>query len=153
MAGLLHGFLQAARAEIIRAAFQHGKLKFHRLRQRAEHAREHREIFFRELLLQIDGVRGDDGFFLFLHGEEDGGNQVGEAFADARAGLHCEMLAMFERARHGHGHLLLLRAEFEIFGARQNAGGREYFLDLFYEVMVASVRLRFDNADHVRAEK
>ena len=130
IAALLHRLLQPARAEIIRAAFEHREIELHRLRQRAEHAREHRQILFRELLLQIDRVRRDDGFFLLRDGEQNRRNQIRQRFADARAGLDREMFAILQRARHGHGHLLLLRAEFEILRARQNARRRKNLFDL-----------------------
>jgi len=93
-------------------------------------------------------VRGDDRLFLVLHREEDRGNEVGEAFADAGAGFDGEMFALLERARHRDGHLLLLRAKLEVFRARQNATLGEYLLDLFYQVVVGSRGLRFDDADH-----
>ena len=134
---LLHRLLQPARAEIIRAALEHREAEFHRLRQRAKHAGEHRQIFFRELLLQIDGVRGDDGLFLLRDGEQNRRNQIRQRFADAGAGLDGEVLAVLQRARHGHGHFLLLRAEFKILRARQNARRRKNFFDLCNQIVAA----------------
>ena len=78
IATLLHGLLQPAGAEIIRAAFQHGIAEPDGLRQRAQHLREHGQILFGELLLQVDGVRGDNGLLLLRHGKEDRGNEIGE---------------------------------------------------------------------------
>ena len=115
IAALLHGLLEPAGAEIIRAAFQHGITEPDGLRQRAQHLGEHGQILFRELLLQVDGMRGNDGFFLLRHGEEDGGNEIGEGFAHAGAGFDGEVFAILQGARDGHGHLLLLRAELEVF--------------------------------------
>ena len=130
VAALLHGFLEAAGAEVIRAAFQHGVAEADGFRQGAEHLREHGQVLFGELLLEIDGVGGDDGLFLLRDGEEDGGDEVGEGFAHAGAGLDGEVAAVLQGAGHGHGHLLLLGAELEVLRARQNALGGKDFGDL-----------------------
>ena len=130
IAGLLHRLLQPARAEIIRAALEHRITELHRHRERAEHIGEHRQVFFRELLLQIDGVRGDNGLFLLRNGEQNRRNKIGERFADAGARLDGEMFTVLQRPRHGYGHFLLLRTELEILRARQNARRRKDFLDL-----------------------
>ncbi len=78
LSGLLQRLVQPAGAKVIRPSLEHGKLKLHRHGQCAQHVREQRQIFFGELLLQIDRVRGDDGFFPVRHREQDGGNQVGQ---------------------------------------------------------------------------
>ena len=53
-------------------------------------------------------------FFRWRHGEQNGRNQIGQALADARAGLDHQMFLLLQRLRHGHGHFLLLRAVFKI---------------------------------------
>ena len=134
---LLHRLLQPARAEIIRAALEHREAELHRLGSAPSTLGQHRQVFFRELLLQIDGVRGDDGFFLLRHGEQNRRNQIGQRFADAGAGLDREVFAVLQRPRHGHGHFLLLRAELKILRPRQNARRRKDFFDLGNQVMAA----------------
>ncbi len=44
----------------------------------------------KELLLQVDGVRGDDGLSLMLLYEAQGGKEVGEGFSHACASLNKE---------------------------------------------------------------
>ena len=61
---------------------------------------EKRNVFEKELLLQILGARGDHDA---LAGE-DGGDQVGQRFAGARTGFHDQMLAVLERRGHRFGH-------------------------------------------------
>ncbi len=141
IAGLLHRLLQTARAEIIRAAFEHREVEFPR-----QNLREHRQILFRELLLQIDGVGGDNRFLFLRHREQNRRNQIGQRFADARAGLDREMLAVLERARHGHGHFLLLRAKFKILRPRQQPRRRENLLDLGNQVCAGG--LMFGGRNH-----
>ena len=150
---MLHRFLQAARAEVIGAAFEHGELEVHRLRQRAQNAGQHWQILFRKLLLQINGVRGDDGLFLFLNGEKNRRYEIRKAFADASASFDGEVLAIFERARDCDGHLLLLGAELEVLGAGEDAFLGKDFLDLFDEVEGAATGLCFGKIDHARAGK
>ena len=135
VADLLHRFVQPARAEVIRPAFEHRETELHR--PGAPSTREHRQVFFGELLLQIDGVRGNDGFFSVRHGEQNRRNQIGKRFADARAGLDGEMFAVLQRPRHGHGHLLLLRAKFKILRPRQKSRRRKNFFDLGNQVRPA----------------
>ena len=74
-------------------------------------------------------------FFLLRHGVEDGGHQVSQALADARAGLDRQVLAVGQRLRHGHRHLLLLRAELEVLRPGQDALRGEDFRDLLDEVL------------------
>jgi len=122
--------LQPARAEIICAAFEHRKIELHRFRQRAQNSRQHRQVFFRELFLQIDRVRRDDGLFPVRHGEQNRRDQVRQRFADARARLDREVLAVLQRPGHRHRHLLLLRAKLEILRLRQNTRRRKNFFNL-----------------------
>jgi len=64
---------------------------------------------------------------------EDGGNEVGEGFTHARAGFDDDATAAFESAGHGDGHLLLLRAVFEIGGQREFARLGKKFVNLALE--------------------
>ena len=59
-----------------------------------------------------------DSLLLVGHSIEDGRNEVGKTFAYTGAGFDGQVLAIFQRASHGYGHLLLLRAELEISGLR-----------------------------------
>jgi hypothetical protein len=143
---LLHGLLQSARAKIIRAALEHREVELHRFGQRAEHTREHRQIFFRELFLKIDCVGRDDGFLLVRYGEQDGGHEIRKRLADARTGFHGEMFLVLQRPGHGHGHFLLLWAELEVGRSGKNPARRENFLHLRHEVCAR--RLILNCADH-----
>ena len=93
-------------------------------------------------------MRGNDGFFLTAHGVKDGGREIGEALADAGAGFDDEMFAAGEGIGDGDGHLLLLRAVFEIAGFRENAAGRKEGFDLFDEVGVGAGGLGISDGDH-----
>ena len=59
VAGLLHGLVEAAGAEVIGPALEHGEAELHR-----QDLLEHGQVLLRELLLQVDGVRGDDRLLL-----------------------------------------------------------------------------------------
>ncbi len=89
------------------------------------------QVFLGELFLQIDRVRGDDGFLLVRRRIQDRRQQVRQALAHPRAGLDGQVFALFQRAGDRHGHLLLLGPELEILRARQEALGREDLFDLF----------------------
>ena len=58
--------------------------------------------------------RRADRLLLFLigGGRQDGGDQVGKAFADAGAGLDDEVTPVADRGGHQFGHLQLLRPGF-----------------------------------------
>ena len=82
---------------------------------------EKRNVLEEELLLQVLGAGGDHDA---LAGE-DRGNQVGERFAGAGAGLDDQVLAVRERGFHGLGHVQLAGAEFVVrmpLGKRAVAG-------------------------------
>ena len=103
-------------AKVVGAAFHVADL------QVAEQRFEKRHVTEEELVLQSLGSRGDDDA---LAGAQSG-EQVGEGFAGARAGLDDEMAALGERALDGFGHLQLSWAVF--VGQRrlgENAAGRE----------------------------
>ena len=60
-------------------------------------------------------------FFFFSSAKSVAGHEIGERLADAGAGLDDEMALLFERLRDRRGHLLLLRAIFEIPRLREQA--------------------------------
>ena len=109
VAGLLDGLVEAARADVIAPAFEHGEAELHR-----QDLLKHRQVLLRELLLQVDSVRGDDGLLLVGHGMQDRRHQVGQALADSRAGFDCQVLAVGKGLRHRHRHFLLLGPELEV---------------------------------------
>ena len=113
---LLPGALQPPGAEIVAAPLEHCERKLHR-----QHLLEHRQILLGQLLLQVDRVGRDHRLFVLANRMQDGRNQIGQAFADACAGLDDEVLAILQRLGHGDGHFLLLGAEFEILRPRQLA--------------------------------
>ena len=84
---------------------------------------EHGQVFLRELLLQVDRVRANDGLLFVGHGVEDRRHQVSQALADAGAGLNGQVLAIRQRLRHCHRHLLLLGAELEVRRPGKNSLG------------------------------
>ena len=89
-----------------------------------------------QLLLQTDRVRrNDDSLFLFSVScvslislrRKNGGNQIGEAFADAGAGFCDQMLLIGQRVFNGFCHGQLLRPRF-VAGqsASNNTSGTEH---------------------------
>ena len=84
---MLQRLLKTARAKVIVAALEHGELELDR-----ERLDEHWEVFQDELLLQIDGVGGDDRLFVAGHGVKNGGDQIGKTLANASAGLDDQVL-------------------------------------------------------------
>ena len=89
-------------------------------------------------------------FFFCATAKQNRRNQIGQRLADARAGFDREVFAVLQRPRHGHGHFLLLRAELEIFRARQNARRRKNSFDLLHQVGGRSGGLMFDDGNHSR---
>lgn len=83
----------------------------------AEGARQHRQVLLENLLLEVLRARRDDGA---LAGE-DGGNQIGQRLARARAGLGEQVTAVLERGGDGVGHRLLAGTGLE---AVERAGER-----------------------------
>ena len=116
LSALRRDLAQAPGAKIIVPAFEHGEMEFHR-----QNLGQHRQVFPDQLLLQIDGVRGDDRFLVPRDSEKNRRNQIGQALAHAGAGLDDQIFPLFQRARDRHGHLLLLRAIFEIARFGQQA--------------------------------
>jgi hypothetical protein len=64
-------------------------------------------------------MRRDNRLLVGRHGEQNGRDQIGQALADAGAGLDREVPGILQRPRHSHGHFLLLRAILEILCTRQ----------------------------------
>jgi len=107
--GLLHGAGEAPGAEVVLPAFEHRVFE-----SNGQDLGEHGQVFANELLLQVDSVGRDDGLLFLGHGEQDGRDEIRQAFADAGAGLDNQMALAFEGAGGGHGHLLLLRPVLEV---------------------------------------
>ena len=118
-------FTEGGGAEEIVAALQQDGLEL------ARHDFLHeRNVLEHELLLQGDGVGGDDRLALRAERVEHGGDKVGEGFADARARLDDDVGAAFQRSGDGARHALLLGADLDLQGAvdhcgLQRAGGKE----------------------------
>ncbi len=70
---MLAHVLQAAGAEIIGAALEHGCTEVD-----AQRGAQVRQVLLDQLVLKVDGVRGDDHPGIILHREEGGGDQVGK---------------------------------------------------------------------------
>jgi hypothetical protein len=70
------------------------------------------------------------------------GTKIGQRLADAGAGLDRQVLPILQRPRHGHGHLLLLRAELEILRPRQNARRRKDFFNLGNQIGAGRLNFR-----------
>ena len=107
-AGLAQGF-EAARAEVIAASFDdHGAhLGF-------EGVGEVGDILLDQLVLQGDGVGGDDHAHGVLERPLHGGDEVGKGFARAGAGFHHQVLAFGEGMADRAQHFDLLRAALEV---------------------------------------
>ena len=134
--GLLPGAGQAARAEVVLPAFEQGGLEFF-----VQQLLQDRDVLVDELLLQIDRVRGHDRFLLLLQRVDDGGTQVGERFADARAGLDDQVAAVVQGARDGGGHLRLLGAVLEVARAAQRAAGGKHLFHAAHEAFLGVVEI------------
>ena len=89
------------------------------------------EYSYKELLLQVDGVGGDDGFPAQFKGMAYGRYEVGQRFADAGSCLGQQSRAILQRSCHGGGHELLLGAILKTAPAGEYAGGRKVLLCLF----------------------
>ena len=99
--------MQPPQTEVIPAPFDENsvELLWHDLLQKGN-------VLVQQLLLQADGVRGDDhATFLVGTSREDGGNEISEAFADSCTCFHHEMVFAGNGLGHrvGHGQLLRTR--------------------------------------------
>ena len=130
------GVLQPPQAEVVAAALdQHGgELQRH-------HAGQERDVLPHQLLLEADGVGGDDhpppGLPSPRRGRiEDRRHQVGETLAHARARLDDQVLLRADRLGHRFGHRQLLGPMLVAFHAggdpplrAQDFAGREHRRD------------------------
>ena len=108
VAGFGEGAFEAGGAEVVGAAFEENGFEV------ADEFLDDGDVFVDELLLEIDGVGGDDGFAFGVESAADGGEEVGEGFADAGGGFDDERLLFFQGDADEFGHALLLRAIFEV---------------------------------------
>src|SRR5260221_4002830 len=74
---------------------------------------------------------------------------MGQFFPTPGPGFAGRAPAVLQRPRHGHGHLLLLRAILEVRRFGKNSSGREDFLDLGDEVRTGGGG--FVEGDHAEA--
>ncbi len=132
--------MQAAGAKIIPPALKHGIGELDR-----QDFFEQRKVFTNQLLLQIDGVGGDDRFFTVGRRVEDARNKIAETFADSGARFDEQMFVFLKCASNRGGHLLLLGAVFEIAAARENARFRKDAFDFGNQ---PGQRHIFESADH-----
>ena len=108
-------------------------------------------ILIHQLLLQVDGVGGDDHFLAAPGGIDDGRQQIGQAFADAGAAFHYQFAALIDGAGYGLEHFRLLRAFLkagEFLG--KDAARRQQFLDLQFGKFPAQGRLRRRSGGRIR---
>ncbi len=85
------------------------------------HRAKERNVFLEQLLLKADRVGGDDHLFLRVDRRHDRRDKIGEALADAGAGLDHQMVSLVDGKGDRFGHL-------ELFGpvlvVRQSARDR-----------------------------
>jgi hypothetical protein len=130
---LLQRALETARTKIILPPFHERCLKLDR-----ENLLEDGDVLVNELFLKIDRVRRDHRFLFLLDREENRGREIGDRFADASPSLDHEMPFFFQRPRHRHSHLLLLRPVLEVFRPRERSILRKE-IDLLDEVATKRV--------------
>lgn len=132
----LEGFVEAGGAEVIGAAEEDGVIEVGEAGQTGDGAEEsaaEREVLFLDLFLEGDGIGGDDERAFGGLCVEEAGEEVGEAFADAGAGLEEEGLIVLHGGHDGVGHAGLLRAVFEAVEGLEDAVGCEQLVDLRWE--------------------
>ena len=113
LAGLLDRALQPAWAKIILPAFHQRRLEFDR-----QNFLQDRDVLMEELLLQIDGVGGNDRLLFLRERVENRWCQISDRFSHARARLNDEMPFFLERLRYRYRHQLLLAPILEVLRAR-----------------------------------
>lgn len=125
---VLEGGGEAGGAEVVALAEEHGGFELgvgSGAGVGGEDAAAEREVFLVELFLEGDGVGGDDELTLLVHRMDDAGEEVGEGFADAGAGLENDRLVVLHRGGHGIRHVLLLGAVLKGKSGVENALGAE----------------------------
>ena len=133
LARLLQRAFEPPRAKIILPALHQRGLELDR-----QDLLQDRDVLVEQLLLQIDRLRRDDGFFLLLEGEQDRRDEVGDRFSHAGSGFHHQVLLLLERLGDSHRHLLLLSAILEILRLREQAGLGENRPDALDEIAAES---------------
>lgn len=133
----LECFVEAGGAEVIGPAEEDGVIEIGEAGQTGDGAEEtaaERKVLFLDLFLECDGIGGDDeGTFGGL-GVEEAGEEVGEAFADAGAGLEEERLIGLHGGGGGVGHAGLLGTVLKAVEGVEDTLGGEKLLDLPWEV-------------------
>src|SRR5579884_1932180 len=82
-------------------------------------------VLAQELFLKADRVRrDDDAIFLLRGGSQDGGNEIGEAFAHPGGRLHHQMMRPSHGLGHGLGHVELLWPRLKVVQAAGNGPAR-----------------------------
>ena len=98
---------QPAQTDVVGPSFDQDRLE-----RLVDDTLEKRNVLADELFLKADRVcRDDDAAALVRLGRQDGGDEVGEALADAGAGLDEQVMPVAHRDGDGGGHLELLRPE------------------------------------------
>ena len=78
---------------------------------------QQRNILVEQLLLQIDGMRGNHRLPVKIQSKFHRRQQIPQGLAHACAGLHQQRGIHLKRPRHSQGHALLLRPVLKIPGA------------------------------------
>ena len=118
VSSLFEGTAQAGAAQVVGSAFQQSRPELH-----PQCLGYGGDILVEKLLLQVDGVGGDDGLAVVLQRMAYGRYEVGQRFADAGSCLGQQSRAILQRGCHGSGHELLLGAVLESPPAGQDAAG------------------------------
>ena len=99
---------QSTQAEVVAAT-----LDQHRAELVGGHGAKQRDVLLEDLLLQTDRLRDHHHALATLHDAPDRRDQVREALAHSRAGLHHQTTLALERLLDQLRHLQLLRTELE----------------------------------------
>ncbi len=94
---------QSPLAQIVASALEHGSAKLE-----VQRPPQVGDILLHELVLQVDSIGRDHHAAVVLQGKGDGGQQIGQRLAHARASFHHQVIGSIERLRHLTRHLYLL---------------------------------------------
>ena len=108
--------LPASQAEVVRLPLELGVPEVGDVQpwNAVQHVQQVRDVLRDQLLLQVDGIGGDDDAHVVAQCEQHGGEQVGDGLADAGAAFHEQVVRLrvrvrrAERPRDGFRHLRLL---------------------------------------------
>ena len=120
-------------AQVVRPALQQRRLEVFRrhsldLAERLDYVRD---VLAQELLLEVDGVGGDDDAHVVLQGVQRRGYEIGERLAYSGPRLDHQPLAVSDGLRDGPRHLDLLRPLLEAaHGPRHGTVGAQHRRDL-----------------------